>query len=224
MLGSLAQEVGAHPENDRDRRARVGGQLAEGVEELSALRGVGTDRPDLLELVDDDKQPAAVVVDAADQVGEQVDVVPRGLPECATRELLHRVLAGPQGDDRPRRAAGQHVTAQCSQESGPQRRGLPRTGGTDEGEQPGTRQPGHQLGDEALSAGVPSRVLDVVGGQASPGARRRDRPARAPSSSLEEGDVVSEFRPGAGKLGRRCSGGCSRDLDPAHGALREPRR
>ena len=224
MLGSLAQEVGAHPENHGDGRAWVGGELAEGVEELAALRGVGTDRPGLLELVDDDEQPAAVVVDAADEVGEHVDLVPRGLPECATRELLHRVLTGPQGDDGPRGAAGQHVTTQRSKESRPQRRGLPRPGRSDEGEQSSGREARYQLGDEALAAGVPPRVLDVVGGQAPPRAPRGVGRLEHRRGVLEERDVVRELRPRAGQLDRRCSGGSRPRPRPCAWRVRERRR
>ena len=119
MVGELTHEVGAHREHDGDRGPRVGRQLGEGVEELPALGVVGADRPDLLELVDRHDDAPLLIARCRHEVRQEVGhLVASGGVQGAPGELAHRVRAGPEGDDPPSAAAGEHVGGQRREQPG----------------------------------------------------------------------------------------------------------
>ncbi len=217
VVGELAHEVRTHRDDDAHRGPRVGREVGEGVEELGALGLARADRPHLLELVHDDDGAPLVLPGCRDEVRQQVGhvIAPRR-PERTAGELAQGMRARPQAHDPPAAAAREHVRGQRGQQAGLQCRGLPRARRPDQGEQAAAGQPGHELGDEPLTAREPAGVLHGIRGEAAPRADAGVRRLRGRCGVAQLGDAVDEFGSRAGQFSARRSGECRCGADAVH--------
>jgi hypothetical protein len=178
-LGAVADEVGAHGEDDVDRRLLLVRRFEEQAHEGRRLLvrvldpRVALEAEELLELVDQ-QQHVVVLGDAGqtDRLAEAAGAAMQGgVDEGAVQvgdlgiaaqdlgggegggEVADRVVAGPEDGDAPTRAgAGHEPAVQRGDQARADQGGLAAAGGADDGEEAGAAQAGEQIVDLALAA------------------------------------------------------------------------
>ena len=152
VLGGPAVEVRPQGEHDQRPRTLLAGRSGEGgqrPQERSALRRVGDQGEQLLELVDQQHQSSVrpvgqQLVDQRDGVvgvlGQQVGRVRRrGVEVCG--QAPQRARAGGEAQAGPAGRPGQAAGAEPGQQAGVQQRGLSRARRSDQDERPGPSAP-----------------------------------------------------------------------------------
>ena len=176
MVGEFTQVVSTYHENERATRVGLP-DLDDGVEEGRPLPRVGTGRPRLLQLVDDqdDSRCRAVAVhEASEQIGDPI-AVRLSAPQADPGQLTHWVWPGTHGELNPSFASRKRTCFERGNQAREHQRGLATAGGADDSQQLRRRDPGEQLSYLPLTASEPRLVSDAVRSESLPGAGVRCR-------------------------------------------------